>query len=36
MLTRLIQRTTGLSEDRIEYESECRDTEYQYEPNAES
>jgi len=36
MLTRLIQRTTGVSEDRIEYEYEYRDAEYEYEPSAES
>ena len=34
MLTRLIQRTHGVSEDRIEYE--YRDAEYEYEPGAES
>ena len=33
MLTRLIQRTTGVSEDRIEYEYEYRDAEYEYELN---
>ena len=31
MLTRLIQRATGVSEDRIEYEYEYRDAEYEYE-----
>jgi hypothetical protein len=31
MLTRLIQRTTGVSEDRIEYEYEYRDAEYEYD-----
>ncbi|TVP96749.1 MAG: four helix bundle protein [Planctomycetaceae bacterium] len=36
MLSRLIQRTTGESEDRIEYEYEYRDAEYEYEPSAES
>jgi len=36
MLTRLIQRTTGVSEDRIEYEYEYRYAEYEYEPSAES
>ena len=38
MLTRLIQRTTGVSEDRIEYEYEYeyRDAEYEYEPTAET
>ena len=36
MLTRLIQRTTGVSEDRIEYEYEYRDAEYEYEPSGES
>ena len=36
MITRLIQRTTGVSEERIEYEYEYRDAEYEYEPNAES
>ena len=35
MLTRLIQRTTNVSEDRIEYEYEYRDAEYEYEPKAE-
>ena len=34
MLTRLIQRTTGVSEDRIEYE--YRDAEYEYESSLES
>ena len=36
MLTRLSLRTTGVSEDRIEYEYEYeyRDAEYEYEPNA--
>ncbi|MEY2727586.1 MAG: hypothetical protein RLZZ458_3453, partial [Planctomycetota bacterium] len=29
--TRLIQRTTGVSEDRIEYEYEYRDAEYEYD-----
>lgn len=33
MLTRLIQRTTGVSEDRIEYEYEYRDAEYECGPN---
>ena len=32
LLTRLIQRTTGVSEDRIEYEYEYRDAEYEYDP----
>ena len=32
MLTRLIQRATGGSEDRIEYEYEYRDAEYEYDP----
>ena len=36
MLTRLIQRTTGVSEDRIEYEYEYRDAEYEYEPTGET
>jgi len=38
MLTRLIQRTTGVSEDRIEYEYEYeyRDAEHEYETIAES
>ncbi|XZE20075.1 four helix bundle protein [Pirellulaceae bacterium SH449] len=36
MLTRLIQRTTGVSEDQIEYEYEYRDAEYEYDPSAES
>ena len=36
MLTRLIQRTTGVSQERIEYEYEYRDAEYEYEPSAES
>ncbi|MGE3965624.1 MAG: four helix bundle protein [Planctomycetota bacterium] len=36
MLTRLIQRTSTVSEDRIEYEYEYRDAEYEYEPSAES
>jgi four helix bundle protein len=36
MLTRLIQRTTVVSEDRIEYEYEYRDAEYEYDPSAES
>jgi len=36
MLTRLIQRTTVVSEDRIEYEYEYRDAEYEYEPSAET
>ena len=31
MLTRLIQRTTGVSEDQIEYEYEYRDAEYEDE-----
>ena len=31
MLTRLIQRTTEGSEDRIEYEYEYRDAEYEYD-----
>ncbi len=34
MLTRLIQPTAGVSEDRIEYE--YRDAEYEYEPTAET
>jgi len=33
MLTRLIQRTNGVSEERIEYEYEYRDAEYEYEPS---
>jgi hypothetical protein len=36
MLTRLIQRTTGVSEDQTEYEYEYRDAEYEYEPIVES
>ena len=40
ILTRLIQRTTGVSEDRIEYEYEYeyeyRVAEYEYEPAAET
>ncbi len=36
MLTRLIQRTQTVSEDRIEYEYEYRKAEYEYEPSAES
>jgi predicted YcjX-like family ATPase len=36
MLTRLIQRTTGVSEDRIEYEYEYRVAEYEHEPAAET
>ena len=36
MLTRLIQRTTGISEDRIEYDYEYRDAEFEYEAGAES
>ncbi|MGE3165804.1 MAG: hypothetical protein AB7O52_12935 [Planctomycetota bacterium] len=35
MLTLLIQRTSAVSEDRIEYEYEYRDAEYEYEPGAE-
>ena len=31
MLTRLIQRTSGVSEERIEYEYEYRCTEYEYD-----
>ena len=31
ILTRLIQRTTGVSEDRIEYKYEYRDAEYEYD-----
>jgi hypothetical protein len=31
MLTRLIQRTQTVSEDRTEYEYEYRDAEYEYE-----
>ena len=31
MLTRLIQRTTEGSGDRIEYEYEYRDAEYEYD-----
>jgi len=31
MWTRLIQRTTGVPEDRIEYE--YRDAEYEYDPS---
>ena len=34
MLTRLIQRTNGVSEERIEYEYEYRCTEYEYEYEA--
>ena len=34
MLTRLIQRTEAVAEDRIEYE--YRVAEYEYEPSAES
>jgi hypothetical protein len=34
MLTRLIQRTNGVSEERVEYE--YRDAEYEYEPAAET
>ena len=34
MLTRLIQRTNGVSEERIEYE--YRDAEYEYDPTAET
>jgi hypothetical protein len=33
MLTRLIQRTEKVAEDRIEYEYEYRDAEYEYDPN---
>ena len=33
MLTRLIQRNAGVSEDRIEYEYEYRDAEYEYDPS---
>lgn len=33
MLTGLIQRTNGVSEERIEYEYECRDAEYEYDPS---
>ena len=36
MLTRLIQRTAGVAEDRFEYEYEYRDAEYEYEPTAET
>ncbi len=38
MLTRLIQRTEIVAEDRIEYEYEYeyRDAEYEYEPNADT
>jgi four helix bundle protein len=36
MLTRLIQRTNGVSEERIEYEYEYRDAEYEYDPAAET
>jgi four helix bundle protein len=36
MLTRLIQRTTGVSEDQIEYEYEYRDAEYEYDASAKS
>jgi hypothetical protein len=36
MLTRLIQRMNGVSEDRIEYEYEYRDAEYEYDPTAET
>ncbi len=31
MLTRLIQRTNGVSEWRLEYEYDYRDAEYEYE-----
>ena len=34
MLTRLIQKTNGVSEERIEYEYEYRDAEYEYDPTA--
>jgi hypothetical protein len=33
MLTGLIQRINGVSEDRIEYEYEYRDAEYEYDPS---
>jgi four helix bundle protein len=33
MLTRRIQRTDNVAEDRIEYEYEYRDAEYEYDPN---
>ena len=33
MLTRLIQRTEKVAEDRIEYEHEYRDAEHEYEAN---
>jgi hypothetical protein len=38
MLTRLIQRTSGVSEERIEYEYEYeyRVAEYEYDPAAET
>jgi hypothetical protein len=38
MLTRLIQRTNGVSEWRLEYEYEYeyRDAEYEYDPAAET
>ena len=36
MLTRLIQRTAGVSEDRVEYEYEYRCTEYEYEPTGDT
>ena len=40
MLTRLIQRTAGVAEDRFEYEYEYeyeyRDAEYEYESTAET
>ena len=36
MLTRLIQRTNGVSEQRLEYEYEYRDAEYEYDPAAET
>ena len=32
MLTRLIQTTTGVSEDRIEYEYRDAEYEYEYDP----
>jgi len=34
MLTRLIQRTAGVSEERIEYDYEYRDAEYEYDLTA--
>jgi hypothetical protein len=36
MVARLIERMNGVSEDRIEYEYEYRDAEYEYDPTAET